>query len=305
MLPKKNPCLKVLCISGGGVKFSIPATVLAEMEASTGKRIVDMFDLIVGTSAGGIIAAALGAGKPAAEIADMYQSKAGVIFGRTLAQKVISADGLTGPKYQAGGLHDTVKDFLGSQSIKTSQVPILVTSADFYTLNLQLFKSWTGDFDQFSFSDIALASSAAPTYFPAYKTRGYQFIDGGMFANYPVLIGMEEGFKAGYSAENIRMLSIGTGFLPQKGFDSTGWGDIQWIRHNGGTPIIDTVFELTKQKDLYLAGQRLGDNFYHADVELLNDSMDDVSAQNLNALKLAGQKLAASDGLQQFLKKLL
>lgn len=305
MPPKKYPYFNILSISGGGIKGIIPATVLAEMEAKTGKRIVDMFDLIVGTSTGGIIAAAIGAGKPAAEIADMYQSKAGVIFGRTLAQKITSADGLTGPKYQASGLHDTVNGFLGPASIKTSQVCIMATSADFYTLNLCIFKSWTGDFDQFSFSDIALATSAAPTYFPAYKTKGFQFIDGGMFANYPVLIGMEEGFKAGYSAENIRMLSIGTGYLPQKGFDSTGWGDIQWIRHGGGTPIIDTVFELTKQKDLYLAGQRLGKNFYHTDVELLNDSMDDVSTQNLNALKLAGQKLAADDALQQFLKKLL
>src|ERR1700747_136493 len=76
---------RILCIDGGGLKGALPAAFLAEIEEATGKRIVDHFDLIAGTSTGGIIAIGLGLGVPAAEILAFYRDCGPSIFGAAAA----------------------------------------------------------------------------------------------------------------------------------------------------------------------------------------------------------------------------
>src|SRR4051794_19029634 len=71
---------RILSIDGGGLKGALPAAFLAEVEEATGKRIVDNFDLITGTSTGGIIAIGLGLGIPAREILRFYQSHGPAVF---------------------------------------------------------------------------------------------------------------------------------------------------------------------------------------------------------------------------------
>jgi len=71
---------QILAIDGGGIKGVFPAAFLAKIEETTGKRIVDHFDLIVGTSTGGIIAIGLALGLPASEILQFYESYGPKIF---------------------------------------------------------------------------------------------------------------------------------------------------------------------------------------------------------------------------------
>ena len=72
---------RILAIDGGGIKGVFPTSVLATLEDSTGENIANYFDLIVGTSTGGIIALGLGLGLSAKEILAFYEESGPLIFG--------------------------------------------------------------------------------------------------------------------------------------------------------------------------------------------------------------------------------
>jgi len=71
---------KILSIDGGGIKGVFPASFLTTIEDSIGDRVSNYFDLIVGTSTGGIIALGLGLGLPAKDILSFYEEKGSAIF---------------------------------------------------------------------------------------------------------------------------------------------------------------------------------------------------------------------------------
>ena len=74
---------RILSLDGGGIKGAFSAAALAVLEETTGHRCVDHFDLISGTSTGGIIAIGLGLGLSARAIADFYQEQGPIIFPNT------------------------------------------------------------------------------------------------------------------------------------------------------------------------------------------------------------------------------
>src|ERR671914_1713010 len=98
------PVVRVLAIDGGGIRGLIPALVLAELERRSGRRVYELFDLIAGTSTGGIIACALCAPDPlpAEEVAAIYAEEGPAIFERSVWQRIRSAEGLLDEKYDAG-----------------------------------------------------------------------------------------------------------------------------------------------------------------------------------------------------------
>src|ERR1043166_2187172 len=128
---------KVLSIDGGGIRGVIPATVLAEVEARTNTPIAHLFDLIAGTSTGGIIA--LGLSRPAKDggtdpkyaasaLAELYEKEGGRIFARTLWHQVLAVDNLLGQKYEADGVESVLKEYLGDTPLSKAITETLVTS---------------------------------------------------------------------------------------------------------------------------------------------------------------------------------
>src|ERR687894_1010021 len=104
---------KVLSIDGGGIRGIIPAMILAEIEDRTGKRIAEMFDLVAGTSTGGILA--LGLTKPgqggkaeysAESLIELYETEGGRIFDRTVWHRLHSVGGLAEEKYSSKGIEE-------------------------------------------------------------------------------------------------------------------------------------------------------------------------------------------------------
>jgi len=116
----------VLAIDGGGIRGLIPALVLAEIEARTGRPIATMVDLIAGTSTGGIIACALARPQPmpAAEIAELYEEEGPVIFDKTLVKTITSAGGLLDERYDDAGLVATLERHLGGVRLGDATVPL-------------------------------------------------------------------------------------------------------------------------------------------------------------------------------------
>ena len=134
---------RILSLDGGGIRGLVPALILASLEAETGKRITDLFDLVVGTSTGGILALALtGDNPPTAEkLVGLYEKEGGKIFDRSFCRR-LPGHALLDEKYSGKGLIEVLKEYLGKNSLLSdATTDVLVTS---YALERRmpfLFKS--------------------------------------------------------------------------------------------------------------------------------------------------------------------
>ena len=129
--------MNVLAIDGGGIRGLIPAVVLTDIERRTGRRTAELFDLIAGTSTGGILAAALGCpgadGGPrlrAEELIELYVTEGPRIFDRSLLKRVSSAEGLIDERYDADGLVAALVTYVGDVRLSQTVVPVLLTAYD-------------------------------------------------------------------------------------------------------------------------------------------------------------------------------
>jgi patatin-like phospholipase/acyl hydrolase len=169
MVPERKK-FRILAIDGGGIKGAFSAAVLAEWEKQTRRVIAEHFDLIAGTSTGGIIALALGFGLPAAKILEFYQKEGPKIFPNITAQQKLSLNlrHLWEPKYSAGPLRTALKGVFGEKCLKDVKCRLLVPAFDVVAGRNYLFKTRHDPrfiFDQDALAvEIALATAAAPTF---------------------------------------------------------------------------------------------------------------------------------------------
>jgi patatin-like phospholipase/acyl hydrolase len=207
----------ILALDGGGVRGLFSAAVLARLETDHSVRIVDHFDLIVGTSTGGIIALGLGAGMAPAEIVELYVNGKDTIFPPARRSLYRRPAAFLRPKYRPDGLAAVVTSAFGGKLLCDSVVPLVVPSFDLGRRAVHLFKTphnkrlvrdW-----RVRMADVAMATTAAPTYFPAFELPNdhVRLIDGGVWANNPSTVGVTEAVSLmGQQLENIRLLNIGT-----------------------------------------------------------------------------------------------
>jgi patatin-like phospholipase/acyl hydrolase len=205
---------QVLSIDGGGVRGIFAAAMLAKLEEDLGQSVLDHFDLVVGTSTGGVIAASLGIGKSPREITDAYASSAKVIFPPHGSR---FSTGLFRSKYSPRGMEEVVRREFGDALLADSKVPLVIPSFDIGENKLHLFKTphhprlrrdW-----KIPLWEVAMATSAAPVFFPAFRVPGehLRLIDGGVWANNPSMVGVAEAVSMfGQPLESIRVLSVGT-----------------------------------------------------------------------------------------------
>ncbi len=207
----------MLALDGGGIKGAFTAALLHSLEESTGRPISESFDLIIGTSTGGILALGIGLGVELEQIVDLYRSRGRNIFppsSRTMF--VPHPRGLIRPKFRPDGLRSELEGVFGSRRFGESTNRLVITAFNADDGDVKLMK--TAHHDRFridhemSAIDVALATSAAPTYFPAHEVEdGLSLIDGGVWANCPALVGVIEAITVlGHAREDVDILSIGT-----------------------------------------------------------------------------------------------
>jgi patatin-like phospholipase/acyl hydrolase len=160
--------VRILSIDGGGIRGIIPALVLAEIEARTGRSIAGLFDLVAGTSTGGILACGLTAPQPrtAQELVGLYRTQGPRIFRRSLWQRVVSADGLANARHDAGPLQEVLEEYLGEARLGEARPRLLATAYDLQAREPYFFKSWrTGEEParDLLLRTVAQATAAAPT----------------------------------------------------------------------------------------------------------------------------------------------
>lgn len=207
-------CFRILSLDGGGIRGAFTARYLVEMERQVGRCLTDYFDLIVGTSTGGIIAIALGLGMSSQVILDMYRLQGPCVFQNSVWRRVRS---FFRAKHDAFRLHDTLKGVFGDKKLGDSIVPLCIPVMDETNGRIKVLKtdhhpSLFTDYKIFAW-EVAAATSAAPFYFESFLASGMKrLVDGGIWANNPSLIGLCEAMKMfDHKPSEVSILSIGTG----------------------------------------------------------------------------------------------
>jgi patatin-like phospholipase len=225
---------RILSIDGGGIKGVFPAAFLAELEKSLAEPIYRYFDLIAGTSTGAIIALGLGIGLTAAEITQFYENCGPCIFpAAPLAAPKRWLGRLFSAKYSAQPLQVALDSVFKDALLGDSKVRLLVPSFNVNNGEIHIYKTrhherFLTDF-RVRMVDVALATTAAPTYFPAHRGEGGAiYIDGGLWANNPVGNAVVEAISwLGKSPGKISVLSLGCTQFPASFNDLKGGKD--WL----------------------------------------------------------------------------
>lgn len=204
---------QILSLDGGGVKGLFSAAVLAAIEDDLNVRITDHFDLITGTSTGGIIALGLGARKTPREIVNFYVQHGPEIF----KQHAFSSVGhLLKVKYSSDKLEGALRKCFGEALLGSSKSRLVIPSYNLGEDDVYLFK--TRHHDRLNrdhnvpFWKVAMATSAAPTFLPSFNgIDNMRLIDGGVWANNPIMVGITEALSVlNVPLESIRVFSLGT-----------------------------------------------------------------------------------------------
>jgi uncharacterized protein len=207
---------RILSLDGGGIKGAFTASVLAAIEDEIQEPIGEYFDLIAGTSTGGILALGLGFRIPAKTILEFYRDMGPKIFpatGRLRFAGLLRQ--LFTTKYSYRPLRTALVDVLGDQKkLGESKNRLIIPTYDAKDGRTYVFK--TAHYPRFNdinalAVDVACATSAAPTYFASAPFKGSRFVDGGVWANSPVLMAVVEAISVlNVPVDQIDVLSIGT-----------------------------------------------------------------------------------------------
>ncbi len=204
---------QILSLDGGGIKGLFSAAVLAFLEEDHGVSIKDHFDLIVGTSTGGIIALGLGLGLTPREIVHFYVEKGPSIFHEVKTSKIRQ---LYRTKYDVVPLESALKKCFGDVLLGSSTKRLVIPSYNIGEDDVYLFKTPHHERLKRDYKvpvwKVALATSAAPTYFQScQKVDHIRLVDGGVWANNPTMVGIVEAISMlDVPLNAIRVLSLGT-----------------------------------------------------------------------------------------------
>ncbi len=307
--------IKVLSIDGGGIRGIVPGTILVEAEKAFGFKVWDYFDMIAGTSTGGILSCAYlcpGDNDPSKpkftseEVVGLYFERGDEIFDIPIFHKIRSVGGIADEKYPDDGIEDALHDYFGNVWLKDLLKPTVITSYDIKNRKGHFFYQHEAKKDaayNFRIKDVSRATSAAPTYFECARIRNekddrFVLIDGGVFVNNPALAAyaeVREQFDKA-TAKDMKILSLGTGFSKKKYYYSQAkdWGMAQWVQPvidimmAGSVDVndfyIDQIFDAAGHPNHYL---RLNAKM-PADVDA---DMDCATPENMAALKRFGQQI--------------
>ncbi|GMH13841.1 hypothetical protein Nepgr_015682 [Nepenthes gracilis] len=278
--PTYGNLITILSIDGGGIKGIIPGTILAFLESELQKldgedaRIADYFDVIAGTSTGGLVTTMLTApdenNRPlyaAKDIPQFYLDNGPHIFPSswTTIGKVFKE--VEGPRYDGKYLREILKEKLGNTRLHQTLTNVVIPTFDIKQMQPTIFSSYEVNKNptiDALLSDICIGTSAAPTYLPPHyftnegtagEVREFNLIDGGMAANNPALVAISEVTKEITSGSadffpikptdyhRFLVLSLGTGSPRSEGRftaeTAAKWGIFGWLTSSGANPLID------------------------------------------------------------------
>lgn len=322
--------LRILSIDGGGIRGIVPAEVLAQLERhlqhvsrDPSLRIADCFDLIAGTSTGGILtclylcpgaASAPGHGtRPkftAQQALELYLNYGDDIFDVPVFKHILSLGGIADERYPSGPLEHALERHVGDVRLSQLLKDCAITAYDIAEREVVIFNSRdnrAGDRPDkdYLLRDVARATSAAPTYFEAANIVALDgsvrpLIDGGLFANNPALCGYAELSARGQETplREVALLSLGTGGneKPFSYSEVKHWGAVEWAR-----PLMEmTLTSMSEVVDYQLrklfVAAGVSDQYLRIDPVLgpaTNPDLDDATLLNMQRLQRDGARAYA------------
>jgi hypothetical protein len=275
---------RILAIDGGGIKGVFPASFLAALEETLClDDLGSYFDLIVGTSTGGIIALALGMGISGKGVLTFYEEHGPAIFSGS--RRLRGYRSWFRPKYDPLPLRTALQTVFGGKRLGDSMRRLVIPSLDLAKGEVHIWKTahhcrFQTDY-RASAVDVAMATAAAPTYFPTHRlASGIPLVDGGTWANNPVAIAVVEAIGIlGWSADELRVLSIGCTSTPLR-FDwsrpqslgKLGWAskfvDVFMLGQSSGAMGM-AMHLVTNRENIFRVSPIVGPQFTLDDVRLI------------------------------------
>jgi patatin-like phospholipase/acyl hydrolase len=266
---------RILALSGGGYLGLYSAMLLAALEEQIGEPIGRRFDLVAGTSVGGIIAAAVAFELPLAHIVEFFRLRGTEVFSPRakpsgpVGRLLDLSRAVLGPKYGSGALHDALAVHLGEATLGQARHPLVLPAVNVTRSLTKVFKTphapgSRGDEDV-RVLDAVMAACAAPAYFPSVAIGDALYADGGLFAVAPDQVALHEAEHfIGVDLARVRMLSIGTatmGYQPAEGIDADA-GAVGWLSDGR---LIMTLIAVGQQHVQAMMEDRLGDRYLRLD----------------------------------------
>lgn len=334
---KATDPIRILSLDGGGIRGVMTSRVLVELERLSGRPIAGLFDIVAGTSTGGMIALAItkpgGDGKPAhtaQEVFDTYVSYGRRIFPRVVwrplrmdrlrASRPIVAQRLGAlarparygnARYSAAGLHALLDEMLGTTRLAEAMADVIVPSYDWKAGRAVVFRSRgarNGDLMNPTMVQVALATTAAPTYFPAFRLRAPDrelvLIDGGLAANNPASVAYYEALYHAHFAGRIDpdflVVSLGTGRPPEEIPTYQQLWSRNWLRMGMGMlgVMFDGTSEIVDELITEVIRPKLpGSRYWRLNTDLrgVRLNLDDASPNQLEKLVALAEQMIADN----------
>lgn len=305
---------RILSIDGGGTFGLAPAMVLLELERRTHCSVAQLFDLVAGSSVGGLLGLALlvpdARGAPrytAAEIASLFEQDANQVFENSLRHWLSTLGGFLGEKYETTGLEEVLEEVFGDGWLSETIRPTLIPTYDLLQDRPYAFRSHYASADpgaDYPTQAVVRATTAVPGYFSpaeAESRTGHPrrlCIDGGVAAFSPALWAYTEARKVHPENDDLVLVSLGT-TRRRHGLAHSGprmWKPLAWARPmfelmcDAASAVIDEQL-----RDLLDAERAESERYLRleAEVDLPGGvgSLDDVSAEHLERVRMAGHEL--------------
>ena len=276
---------KIISFDGGGVRVIAGIVFLKKLEIESGRKISDIFDMFVGTSAGAFNASCLAANAMTITELKTYWSKN---YLEKIMQTSFFWDQASliqaRPRYESKGRINMLTEIFGDKELGDSKKPLLTLCYDVEKRSHVIHSSFLTP--KVSLVDAISASSAAPMYFPTYQMKnGSWMIDGSIVTNNLTLIGFNHAKKY-FQSENIKVLSIGAGLNKKKikGESSSKWGGVGWLRNDIMGMMLDSEIHNEIAEDV------INKNYLRINSSLgkINKMLDDNSEENLEKIHLMG-----------------
>ncbi len=284
-----NMAKYILSVDGGGIRGIIPAIILAEIEKRTRKPIAEIFDLMAGTSTGGIVVAGLcrkdEQGNPqysANDLVEFYQEYGSYIFKSSFFRRSILS-WFNCAQYPHKNIEFVLDKYFGDDTLQSTLNNVLIASYDIHNNCPFFFKSWKEG--NIKLKDALRAATAAPTYFIPKHLKINQInrvlVDGGVFANNPAACAYASG-KRLFPNDDILLLSIGTGRTDRSIANSKRFGKIGWIK-----PLIHVMFSSSLDAVNYQLNQVIADKYIRiqSQLKIASPDMDNITSKNIKSLQ--------------------
>lgn len=297
-ISQSNKLFKMLALSGGGYRGLFSCHVLSRYERETNRKTGEAFDLIVGTSTGALLGAAIALGIPAAKIEQTYRLEGPRIFSRRgwwhSGRRLLHS-----APYDPSALYSAIRSLVGAQvassPLRALDINFVATAVSHTREQARVFGAgrFARSEEDISLEDAIVASAAAPTFFPSKQINGENLVDGGLVANAPELIGIALAHSVvGVALSDLRVLAVGTA-CPSAGLPSLRRdrrGILGWLLSRRG--LVRLTMSSQEHLTRNLAAQLMNEHYLLIDKSPAPDQvsalieMDNTSEQTTSTLLL-------------------